>query len=1747
MTNELETYSKDKNNPIYKPNEARAGKMPLGLFAENLGEIKNITLNRHVVKGLEELSTPNGASEIVYTCMVGGFAGNNIGKISNLALLDTNTVESVDGEGNKTQKSEKANVSHVSGRTDVGGIIGRESFVVSDSRITSEKITIDNMKNYATVSGMENIGGIVGRVYTHYISGLKSEEVADDYGTIANLLNIGKYKFYHDGYDITDSFMSMSGKTIGRVDKVEIKKCVNRGKVSGDELVYLGKVDSDKKNPTQCAFIGGIAGIVQDGLIYDDKSLDATYSSVVTIDSYEDFLNGNSDYNRILVDNCDSYVEYDTNNLSYFSDEETNKSLKNDNYVGGLIGYSRLAVIKNCNNKPDSEMMDSNLSKTFVFGRRYVGGVCGCSDLTRYDTDETVQTANSNERVYAATNYNNVIGRLFVGGIAGGNGIGDVSRENLSFRNPSENRMEVPSQYGTNNNATLDNGTRYAVFRNILNTGVVLTLNSEVPYYASTVSGREFPDWNSTNAVMYDNFAGACGGVVGVSRTCIKNCDSFQSRDSKIFAMQLITGSRDINLYNDISPSDLESIVENSSFGGEYVGGLVGYSPGYGRINPDGTNDLSKIDSIVYGQDCVGGVYGSHLDSDNKTIEVNNVYPSKEYVASSGDSIEGLAVIGRDGVGGLLGRWCSHLYNKSVINTPYIVKGRYAVGGVVGIRNKLDGSTATQAISCSIDIKSENGKKTSIKGIGYVGGLIGYSESNTIQMTHCFDNGESKDLSGVTVDADFFAGGIAGALVKNTTGNINDSYLKQGINVGSDVTVTAKAFAGGIAGLFTNKSSGFITFCSVTKDGTSFKKNGTLYALVARQLYNYDTGKYKDSSTAYRYIVNGTNGDLNTNAIFLESDGDKITLDFGDYTTSGATPRYSNLATVSAELSAGGLFGYVPEGINLDVKNFVNNGNIKTTSSIECTSLDEIADDENIVCSFLGGVIGKVPTKMSLIRCKNLVTGSYSETADTYYSSQATCLGGLTEVNAGTIIGSKNGNGTYNYCENDTSYKYGYGGIAAFAGINGTVKNTNENPAEIAYCVNKGEISSTGTDNATYLAGIAAISCGSSAIEYCENKATITAASGKAAGVLCEARKGYSYIRNCTNGDPNIKSADSIKSITASDIAAGIIGRDIGTTAIKVYNCKNYDSINSSGANGDAAGIMCIDSSISHPSMTNGCVIEKCENHGAVDAKNTAAGIYCKSDIGTVASYYIAIKDSVNTGVITVKTSTNAEGHLSENTAGIAYDTKEWGRIAMCRNYGTGLKYGITANNAYKIHYCFDATNAEEHIGNTYASAPATSKYANFYVGEKKPTYFKAEGCYGKATVNGDNNPLVTQIRLDSSSEICSRVLGEKENYNNDAYDSTDGGFKSFSSPMHLDIMGNTDLIFKLTPTGNELSSVDMDSISIYWDNYMLRKLINIDINLLLLKFKGTEYSYECNVKYRVVFTDSSGRYRSTQSINSISRTYYEVDTISTSGQSVTVGGKEYSTYTSEGFDKGDVNSVYIVIENVDYKLFHGNKESAYGLIGTVLSYVPFNNFDQNNVYVRPFRWTGAFTTGEEAMIKHEDAGLYNAGSVINKDGPGLDVYCNDLVSSRVPESMFTMGPETSTPYQLLLNGYETGMSNITYNTYKDTNYLNDYTSYTYQSNSKRLKMWQEIDTYYVDFISDNFGNGLEGDLLENDEIIGDNIPDEPSNTDNASASDASTDSSINDEGMITDIDDAKQPDEFDIPDNATPSDAEMN
>lgn len=1080
-------------------NAARAGKMPLGLFAENLGSISNIILNRHVVKGMELIN-----DEVVYTCMVGGFAGNNIGQINNLTLLD-NTKNS--------EQSARAYVSKVNGRTDVGGIIGRQSFVVKGKE---RNVTIKQMKNYATVSGLENIGGIVGRAYTRYVEAEGDESFEKVYGNLlvngnpaSDFYDISRrYYSYHDGYSITDSGKSMTGEDVDRNRYITIENCTNRGNVSGDTIAYDKIIAMDGNGNTKrtrtnisggfrdvsyygCAFIGGIAGITMDGIIYDDNQLKYNNSGsdetkYVFYNKCKDYIDGGQAY--ITVRDCDSYVINESDDLTNVS---KHKSLMYDNYVGGLIGYSKMTAIENCNKKPEADMYDSNgVSKTYVFGKYYVGGLIGCSDMSRFDvsSSQSISEDGYEGRKYAATNYNNVIGFAYVGGIAGGFGIGDGQQESFVYREPSVNECSLASQI----RGDQDNGLKSNIARNLLNTGIVLC-----PSYNGT---NPFRLWTDANNPLPKDYRGMVGGIAGISRTAISNSDNIQSEATKKYELKLIFGDDDLEKHYSSDMTDVLGI-NSSKYGGNCSGGLVGYVHGNTRFNHI-QNFKSHVDAIVYGQDFVGGVFGYSREG-NKINDLHNVYPYKKSNSS------GMLVIGQDVVGGfsgLLGRETRFTIDED-IDESYTVKGRYAVGGISGTCH----NNASDGTYYNIKVNPDEAP-VNIHGIGYVGGYMGITTSDRLGTRDRI----TVDLDNLNINAKYFAGGAFGAIansvvIQKSNGVITGytdslSYIKY-INLGNNVNVNSHIFAGGISGLYT-----------VETDSESESK----FLDVNSKLFKLVNEKCKDDlKTTHDNVV--ANDVISANDIFDKTSDRTISYNFDDY---GKANAFSNKVDVTSDLFAGGLFGYVPNGLNITIKGFVNNGNIKVNSSIN--NVSESADN-NADYSYMGGVIGRVPAGMKLVNCANIKTGN------DYMSEEATYIGGLTEVNAGVISGDieKDSEGVVtinNYLINTTEYNYTDQNVAAFAGVNGTIA-----------------------------AGCEGV------IQYVQNQGTISSTNGTASGIAA-AQQGASQITNSINLADITSGNDSTPGSTASGIVSSPSGTDIVTL------CRNYGVINGASKYGIVGG-----------------------------------------------------------------------------------------------------------------------------------------------------------------------------------------------------------------------------------------------------------------------------------------------------------------------------------------------------------------------------------------------------------------------------------------------------------------------------------------------------------------------------------------------------------------------------------------------
>ena len=1072
---------------------AQAGALPLGLFCENLGTISNITLDDHVVRGMQDGLADNG--RLVYTCMVGGFVGNNLGQIDSLTLLSTN------------------GITHVNGRKDVGGILGRQSFVASIG--SSRDVSILNMKNYGSVTGMENVGGIVGRVYVDYVRANGSTYYVNE--TPTSEMNTPLAALFHDGYDISDSGKSMTNQNVTRAESVKLQGCVNYGKVSGDELLADHSIDVvtlnsngtditayGLRNGSRCAYIGGIVGIAMDGLMYNGSNM---FNQPVSSGADEDTKDresvimayfGTPTNSTVVIEECGSYVAYSDEELS-----ADNPAFARDCYVGGIAGYARLVEMKGIDLAPEGEYVSDGVPVGFVIGNSYVGGIAGCSDMTKY-TAADGRTAASTGKVYNAINYNNVIGRKCVGGVAGAFGVGDENAETISFRDPASNEASMPSKvYG-------EDGV--SIISNLLNTGLVLSLKTNTPF------GVDASDADA---------ASSCGGVAGAVSHRIIACDNIQSEAVKGYTLNMITDGQWKSV-SDISIDSLETRISASVYGGCGVGGIVGWVHSKGKLN---TNTLSSyVDAIVYGEDFVGGGVGFASDE----AEMYNCYPYKDGTSSSG-----MIVLGKDIVGGLLGETQGAFANSAEsIQAEYGVYGRYAVGGVTG-----------RAAGGAVDQISYNDALTgqvSVNGIAYVGGGVGILED---------DSTFSVAISHMDVTGKFFAGGTIGAVAaQNESGTALDlSFLASPMNsfitTADTVHVKADIYAGGIVGLYADTTSPFTTV------GEGNTKNGALITLLANM--KVGDAAYADSDVAYNAVA----GSDITGVVSAFSETGSYVLDFEN----AARGKYK--ASVEAELFAGGLFGYVPNRMQLSISGFTNEANLLTTGYVgshNSATLSVDAYGSGTKFSYLGGVVGRTQKMMVLQDCQNLVSGIYSSGGDKYYYAEnASFLGGLTEVNAGIIQGNS-ATGNTPYSVNTTDFDYSGSdtlvGVGAFAGVNGSKLTDGDTSGVIRYCSNQGLV------KAKNAAGIFAAFGGKSLISYSENRGRILstgAASGSAAGIAGIAVDGI--INNKADIEKNITvfSCVNLGEINITDAGDMVQGHGAGIVydtaeCGDISMCRNY-------------------------------------------------------------------------------------------------------------------------------------------------------------------------------------------------------------------------------------------------------------------------------------------------------------------------------------------------------------------------------------------------------------------------------------------------------------------------------------------------------------------------------------------------------------------------------------------------------------
>lgn len=1137
----------------------KSGDLPLGLFAESFGEITNIELDSINVSGVEGYPMGNNPTNFLFTSKVGGFVGENFGNISNLYIDEykesANSGENENNNSNQTNNSEDLYKSHISGRSDVGGIVGHQFYIVKNSDPELDGIqTISGCINNAEVTGIGYVGGIIGRIYP--FGSADRISVFD--------ANYSDIKYFDHYIDVPMKRGEDSRFKLSYITKFTIDSCTNHGEIAMNK--YFASYSIDTNTLKRGFYFGGIVGaaFADDGIFSKNSSYSDDEST-----------------KKAIIKECKSYTLYKEDKLKDIlkpgaDQDKLNEEIRRTraNFVGGIVGGARYAYLYNCSTTPvNSE--DNKGKYSFVFGNRYVGGVAGYLVETKISSDGASYTQNELSKLsgdsslyrseYSIINGTGAFGNHAVGGIAGAFGKPEQTSVDIIINGKKEvykeyvgeeleklysNDFHFPMHCGQLNNSNCK-------VTGLLNTAIVL--------------GNSFNS-NLSNAlsdeIEKNSFYGI-GGVVGLDTIAINNADCILDEDTKELKLGLLGFSvqNDISsLLDKMSVSDLQSYIDASDFCTDGVGGIVGQTFETGRINKSEVisgNTItynSKIDTIVFGRNRVGGAVGDTTASRGNNSRIANFYPVK------GTGSSGMYVLGKDCVGGIIGVYgekedgkfsgfnISADYDNGVISTPYHVIGYRGVGGIVGVQNDYISKKAERKTLIKVLLSGSD--KISVKGSMYVGGLFGLHEGYTDKSVYKYH----IEANNIDVEADCFAGCIVGAMYsKKDYWQVdrladNDSVLKS-------LSVNAKLCAGFVTGLYAPNANNKSVLV-YNNDWKYDASKNNYFPVKKNNKYESKFGIYNVASLKdfeYNVINNDYLSFIADIQTKFASSASAITIDMNKFTGNDldasvaadkdtAVQRGGKFkSTVIAQLYVGGLFGYVPDNTPVTVVGYRNRAQLQTKDAVESC---EAGDDDTTKYSYLGGVSGKIPRKMILKYCRN-TSGSNDKS---YISDKATYLGAIAEVNAGMISNCNmddKDNILFFFSDVNMAYtnKTGVGGIV---GVNGT-KNTDGKTTGVitdSYNLASFDGNKHGIQGKT-AAGIALAAGGSSTISGCINLGDIQGSSG-AAGIMykvlaCVPDSKTIIIKKCVNAGLVTGNNDS---------CAGIAYNTRGMGEIEF--CRNY-------------------------------------------------------------------------------------------------------------------------------------------------------------------------------------------------------------------------------------------------------------------------------------------------------------------------------------------------------------------------------------------------------------------------------------------------------------------------------------------------------------------------------------------------------------------------------------------------------------
>lgn len=567
-----------------------------GIVGSNTGTVDD-------VEAIGSVIANNGAT--------GGLVGTNEGAInnsySNSAVTGTaNGLGGVVGVNNgKVNLVDSLGVTNGANSSQVGGIIG-----VNNG-------TMNSGYNESIVNGQSNVGGIIG--------------VNNEGEEVTNVVNATRVTGDEtDGQYVGGLIGSNSGNvTNGR----------NNGEITGNQYVggLVGSNAHGSKlqnlvNDSSAAitgeqYVGGIAGSNAGTITATNESLDnegeplLINRGTITGQQYVGGVAG--------VNESGGRIKNTNNDVELFVKDSTKTGDDAAKYFGGVAGLNENgAVIGNATNTADVN----------ADGASYVGGIVGLNEGTLENM---------------AGNTGNVIGKDFVGGVAGKNtqplnGVnasnnGEVkATEGGAGGIIAENSGHITNSILTNNAIVVGTGTTGA-------TGGIIGVNSGDITYSSLKNEVKGQVIGMNNV----------GGLIGTNRGTITGGRiNEDGTDAGYYKYQIYNnGVIQVGIWQDTNGDDLVDADKVTPGGkGENIGGLFGTNSGKvtaayntGAIVADGSTN-------------VGGIAGTN-EKDGKLDQVFSTVFNKDGTNGS--------ISGGTNTGGLVGTnagTLSNAYNTSTVN-----------------------------------------------------------------------------------------------------------------------------------------------------------------------------------------------------------------------------------------------------------------------------------------------------------------------------------------------------------------------------------------------------------------------------------------------------------------------------------------------------------------------------------------------------------------------------------------------------------------------------------------------------------------------------------------------------------------------------------------------------------------------------------------------------------------------------------------------------------------------------------------------------------------------------------------------------------------------------------------------------------------------------------------------------------------------------------------------------------------------